>query len=333
MDISEPIQVLRGLVQDNAIQPACWRAFEEFCRRHRIEGFVFFQYRKLGYDLPPDLTTRWRHVLFEQGRQNRMKLDCLEKIKKEIVVPWILLKGPHVALQYYDGLQKRHLGDLDLLVAPSDICSAEAGLQRLGLRRKTPYLAGRFLTLAFLHALEFEGHQAIDLHYRLRGLPWLKIDLRRFWADSELLRLGRETYRVPSPSDTLLLYILGLHDDMGRGNWQWKSWLDVVHILRHIDSLVRWEEFFSARKDEGLEEASKCLLQAAIDIFRAADMIPFLKAYLTHHPPRSSVAPLLTKTSNALQNRLLWAKLFDAPTPLPLIWWLLSLPVRYYAHR
>lgn len=319
---------IRALLANRLPQQIEWETFLRFCARNHIEGYVYREVKRLGARLPQETEKHFQHLLFKQTHHNERLLSFLARVDGLFDFPWMLLKGPHVAVEYCGGLHRRHIADLDILVSPAHWTRAEAVLSSVGLRCESRFLLGRRWSLPFLHALEFQGDgYRVDLHRRLRVLPWLNLREREFWERSRNWSFRGRSYRVPDAEGTLLLYLLGLHDDLGRGDWKWKTWVDLMHLLKAVDRQIDWASFFRRRGEEGIGRMSFAVIGECLQLFDSIEM------EVRNHIQTGSPNFSLSDVRSPLSSRLLWARLFDAPSTIALGWWFLSLPVRYFAHR
>lgn len=328
------IQTLARLVQGQEVQPGDWSGFADFCENHQLAGYAYFRLRQSGQSVPGPIQERWNTLLFRQGLDNQRRLAFLNQLAEELPQPWMLLKGPYLAQRFYGGVQCRHLGDLDILVPPELLAPAAAVLKRHGLTCKTRFWLPQKWSMPFLHALEWSSPQhQLDLHRCLRALPWIRFNMARLWQRRQTFRLASQVYSVPGDADCLLIHLLGLHDDVGRGDWKWKAMVDLFHMLQQMDSRMDWDDFFRERSQEGLEKLSRTLLLAVLQQLQANSCFPRLAAALSSTTlPRALQDGGLSGLSLA-GLRLLWARLFDLPWPIAMGWWAISLPVRWYAHH
>lgn len=316
-------RTLTSLLHQRFCPPQDWKEFALNCERHQLAGFCFARLRQLGQAMPDEVAARWQRLLFRQGLENRQKMEFLEQLQQTLDCPWLLLKGPYLAERFYGGLQFRQLADLDLLVAAEDLEKAGRALQSLGLRLSTRSLISAGFSKHFLHALDWKGKCSVDLHFRVRALPFLRLSPEQLFQRSQLWQPSGLRLRVPDDQDHFVLLLLGIHDDIGRGDWKEKALMDLWLMLEQLEGELNWEEFFAARRREGLERLSKNLLALVLERCQGWQKFSRLGSHLRPAPP---------PPRQRWRSRLWWAQQFDRPW-LALTWWGLSLPVRWHAHR
>jgi hypothetical protein len=331
-DNAKSYELLVSIIKAEPLPHQDWLGFMEFCEAHRISGYCYFRLREMGVELPSEVQTCWNRKLFQQAVENQQKVEYLGRLQGELPVPWMLLKGPYLSKRFYGNLQSRHLGDLDLLVREEHLAQARRHLELLGLTCPTRALLPWSATLRFLHALEFRGEQSIDLHRTLRALPWVRFSMERLWTRAMTSILGGRTYVVPADSDSILLHLLGLHDDVGRGEMKLKSVVDLCLMVEEVDADFDWPEFFRERSREGLGLMSRVLLGAVLDFVGLHSKVPRLSKELAREPASLRFRFEEVESEPRWRSRIRWARLFDAPAWIALSWWLFSLPVRWYAH-
>lgn len=193
-------------------------------------------------------------------RAERMQLDAaglavrLERSLLEVAdvlaaadVPLAVLKGAATAHLDYKDPAQRQIGDVDLLVAPSDFGRARAAIEQAGWRQT--YALPRHHE-RFTHAVTFKSHgiTELDLHQRIahRALGLLV-------PTGELMQ-HRITYRIAGRElcalgDLDRLIHAGLHAAVSRGAYRRLSSVADVLMLSHklssqapevLDRAERW---------------------------------------------------------------------------------------------
>lgn len=122
-------------------------------------------------------------------------------------VPWCVLKGVPLAQRHYGDIAARHVGDIDLLVAPDRVTQADAALRSLGWRRHGLAPDAPLPPLHAWHEQHYvDGSElSIELHHRLHPNPHLvPVATRALLADVEPVDLGGVTVPVLDPVIDLL---------------------------------------------------------------------------------------------------------------------------------
>lgn len=128
-------------------------------------------------------------------------------------IPWLLWKGPALAMQAWGDASLRHFSDLDLAVLPRDRGRASDTLRALGWR------ARHGLGVAHQRVIERgsgayafergEGEPLLELHWRFASARFpevLRVDVAM--ARGVEVRVHGVECRTPRPSDALLLAAL-----------------------------------------------------------------------------------------------------------------------------
>jgi hypothetical protein len=176
--------------------------------------------------------------------------SLLDAASAKAVVP-IVFKGLGVAhdARLYASPALRPLGDLDLLVEPSDLDSAIAAAQGEGFVLSYPDPAvERFAREeGYQVALEHPRHGCLEIHHALYR------DIPRRATTSMLARTacaqvyGRRLRRL---DDTDLLYVLCVHLAKSKHLWVW-SWLMDIALLGPLLSARQWRRLVEDSLDWG----------------------------------------------------------------------------------
>ncbi|MFM2437757.1 MAG: hypothetical protein RLZ55_568 [Actinomycetota bacterium] len=148
-------------------------------------------------------------------------------------VRFLLIKGVALAQQVWGRRSARGAGDIDILVAESDLEATAAVLADLGAvpQRTDRDLRPRAKDRRMHHALTFHyADTDVDVHYRLDAIPTVfTVPFEEFYARSTDVTIGARNLRTLSPTDALLL--VACHG--GRDSWvKWGSVLDFVALWR-----------------------------------------------------------------------------------------------------
>ena len=174
---------------------------------------------------------------------NATELVLLYKLFQENGIACIPLKGSVLALQVYGNLALRHAGDIDLLVAPSQVELADRLLQISYRRimpgfRLSPAQRRRFLRLMYdFEYLHEQANLRVELHWRsLQDQPAHVMDLTRLRSRvSKVVVAGSTLPALSLPDNILYLCAHG-----GAHFWSRLSWLaDLVEMMRG-NSEIDW---------------------------------------------------------------------------------------------
>lgn len=204
----------------------------------------------------------------------------------EAGIPWLTVKGPVLAADWWGGVERRRAGDLDLAVAPGRVAEADAWLRGQGWRRTKPDFE---LTpkqwssyVKYRHELGYvSGEDAgisVELHWRLDGVTDLEACLAR---PRRVFLAGRET---PTLDDERNVRYLCRHG--ARHGWFRLFWLlDVARAFQRPD--VRWAEVLP----QGAED----------DCFRAVAQAARLVEELLGVPTPGGLLPAASKEDRVVR--------------------------------
>jgi hypothetical protein len=156
--------------------------------------------------VPTEVLAALRQVHEEAGARNALLLHDLARVQTvlaEAGVPSVALKGTALVAAYYPAIGARHVGDIDLLVAPAQLARAAAVLAVAGVHPApalpplgadaprapgSDHLAGRETWSGFL----------LELHDRAPGGGPAAEEIL---AASRLVEWHGHALRIPSPID------------------------------------------------------------------------------------------------------------------------------------
>lgn len=183
------------------------------------------------------------------------------------------LKGLTFAAQTTEDFAARVAGDIDLLVAPTDVAGATSALQRAGARLDTEYCPSpesplfpatrRSLKASLLHT----PHTDLDLHWRLDvASRCCRVPFDHLWDRSEVVDVGGQPMRTLGATDAAIFCASHGTTDA------WSSLRQLVDQVR-IDRLASERQVRVAAQGMGARvryEVSRAMVTPLID--RAADV-------------------------------------------------------------
>jgi hypothetical protein len=249
--------------------------------------------------------------------------------------PVMILKGAYLAQRYYGASDRRASEDIDLLVRPDRLSEACSIVVACGFepRFRTPF--GLAMIRRFAHHLAFVRRGiSVELHHALRVHPGFRIDYDAVWSRSVPFEAKGRTCRAPADEHNLLIQLLSMHHDLGRGVVRMRSFVDLLAMLCTLRSGFDWGGFFAERRRDGTLRLSVSLLAFCLVLFqcrsRYEELCGLLRTYSSGIPApenRQACLRFLDETRR-LGFQLWWARLCEYPLPLTLVWWLLGYPVR-----
>lgn len=236
-----------------------WPDFLRWVDRHRVAPLVYQNLRRYGGNSVPASAMSVLRSRFEsnahQSLVNATELVRLSKLFQENGIAFIPLKGSVLALQVYGNLAMRHAGDIDLLVAPSQVDLADRLLQISYRRimpgfRLSPAQRRRFLRLmhhfGYLHD---QGNLRVELHWRsIHNQPPHVMDLN--WLISRASTVAVAGSKLPAlslPDNVLYLCGHGRHHFWFRLFWL----VDLAEIMRGNPE-IDWPRLMTLASDAGM---------------------------------------------------------------------------------
>jgi hypothetical protein len=194
-------------------------------------------------------------------------------------VTYRTIKGEVFAARYWGSARYRRQGDLDLLVPREMLPQALTSLMSLGFApraRRVRMLNGRAALrpqlLRSTHALLLRrGDLAIDLHWTLRTAPAYRIDEQRLWQERQDVRVDEVTYPTLTDEYALVLLLLSLEHDIGRGGCRLKTCIDVMQLLRTTQQTMDWPTFFRQRTEENTLRIAVNVLDLVLTVLQCED--------------------------------------------------------------
>jgi len=245
-----------------------WSQFLRLVDRHRVAPVV---HRTLKPWLDRGVTLEQLRSLRDRvaanTRQALLQVAELRRLQQQLQghnLPWLVFKGPLLAMQAYGGLAARHAGDVDVLV-PVDAVGTVGDLLRtmdyvracpgfdLSPRQSKAYRR-HFTDFAFVHR---RHGLSLELHWRLfRNPHLLPLEARRLIAEGAPLRIaGLEVLNMAARD--LLIYLCAHGAKHG---WFRLFWLLDVHVLLDVLQPAEQRALLERARQLGAE---RMLLQAA----------------------------------------------------------------------
>ena len=104
-------------------------------------------------------------------------LDAIDVECRTAALPFLIVRGPAMALHCYGDIAARGYWDLDIMVAEGDLARMESLLERIGAFRLSRTVLGRNLSTRFHHAFDYERDGVrLDLHWCMSRLPGVRFD-------------------------------------------------------------------------------------------------------------------------------------------------------------
>lgn len=112
-----------------------WARFSELATAHRVQPLAYQALKAGAATVPPDVMSRLQAEAQRCWIHSTMLAQELARISRLLGgegIPLAAMKGPALAAQVYESVTARTMGDLDILVRPSDFARARALLEAGG---------------------------------------------------------------------------------------------------------------------------------------------------------------------------------------------------------
>lgn len=124
-----------GIVETQVID---WESFPRIAKEQGVASFVYDGARRTGISIPDEIGQQWKNHITASMFQNERLLsaqDAVIRSFEQAHIPVAVLKGSSIA-RYYSQPELRALGDIDILVKKTDICTARELLLQNGYKEE-----------------------------------------------------------------------------------------------------------------------------------------------------------------------------------------------------
>jgi hypothetical protein len=244
-----------------------WPAFLALVERHRLVALV---YRSLKGC--PEVEVQWLQTLRARVEANTflslLQVRELARIGPRLEqqgIPFLVFKGPVLAVQAYGDVALRHAGDLDLVVSPAAVSVVDRLLRELGYVQTYPdfdltpkqwrVFRNRMADVAYGHS---EHGLKLELHWCFFSNPWFfPLDSAQVLAGSKPLLVAGVS--VAAMNSVNLLLLLCAHG--AKHGWFRLFWLLDVHVLLSGLSSRECVDLLQRARREGVD---RMLLQGVL---------------------------------------------------------------------
>ena len=319
--------------------------FKNFADDNRLSGTLYAAINGPEYKdiFPEHLIAHFKSAYMNQWVINQLLIKATERLSelfRSAGVDIISLKGPVLAQRFYGDVAQRAVGDIDILIKNEDLNDSIWLLKENGFGLASRILFSKKSTSYFTHHFEYlkkdtklELHWALDTHFSFN------IDYNRIWREKEEFAFDNRRFFVLSGEYEIVLQILSIFKDIQLGTIAMKSFVDIYMILKATNKSVKWEEFFLARREEGIYAISINILDLVLSLFNCGDEFMELSRYMEKNGDDIKFKDLakqlqLLKHSKIAVKKRLWAlSLYDAGLAGSVFWWGASLPFRLMVYK
>jgi hypothetical protein len=235
-----------------------WDAFLSLARKHRVAVLLGTLLRE-SRQVPPHI----RRALHEAAARNQQRCLLLVSELGRVIagmekggVELMTFKGPVLSWKAHRDVAWRQAGDLDLLVPPDRVDTADRLLSELGYQMAVP---GRPLSAVQAsryrarcpHYVYFNSQQqsTIELHWRLMFNPaLLPLGFEELYGRREIVSLGN--FALPTFCEADSFLHLCVHG--AQHAWAFLSWVYDVAALQSSGTLD-WAPIISTARRFGVE--------------------------------------------------------------------------------
>jgi hypothetical protein len=236
-----------------------WPLLLSIALSHRVFTFLFGNLARFFQDsIPADISGEWKRIFLEISARNlflsHQLLNLLDLFSKNSIEA-IPFKGPVLSEYLFGDINRRIYGDLDILIAKSDLDTAVRLLRNEGFQFDIDLGLDQYLKLARqgAHAAMIMKKKPcmVELHWELTGRCFSRdVELRDLRTRAREIRfMGRQVLTL-SPED--LLVHLCIHGN--RHYWRQLDSISCVAGLISLEKGLVWElaldiaERFGARR-------------------------------------------------------------------------------------
>jgi len=198
----------------------------------------------------------------------------------------LFLKGLYLGHRFYGDANRRHQGDVDVLVRSRQLEAALAPLARLGYDVNTNLDDGKPVAVRLReirgrvpakapHALTVRrGATKLDLHWCLNSRSSGRVSEESLWTARRRFQLSGHEFETLSDEDTLAFLLVSLCEDLRRGACRAKHFLDLYLMLRALDSQINWERFCDRQREQGVLKVCINVLAVFLALWGCAAEFP-----------------------------------------------------------
>lgn len=319
--------------------------FRDFTDRQGLSGGLYSaleESRSSGL-LPEELVQHYKSTYMRQWITNEKllrEMTVLSDLFKEHGAEVIFLKGPIFAQRFYGDIDRRAMGDIDILIRKEDLIFFDELLIKNAFRRISVALFNKKLASRYVHHFEYrKGDIDLELHWALANHFSFDLDYAKIWREKQRYPFKDRVFHILPDEYELVLQILSIFKDIGLGTIKYRSLLDCYIALKASYDTIDWSDFFERRRREGILAISLNVLDIALDLFDADGDFVALSRYMNKNSESikcrdmESKLKLLNDSGGALNGKRWAFGLYQAPLVKSFCWWSASLPFRVAMHR
>ncbi len=213
--------------------------------------------------IPANALSKWKNAFYAYMLKNEQLLyeqSCIVEHFEKQGLPCVVLKGSGIAREYPDPAL-RVLGDIDLLVAPTQVDEAVEILQELSFTKKAD---------GDLHVALYKGAIIVELHKQPVALGFNESEkilqkINDFFAD--ILEKRQWINGVPYPTEEHQAAVLLLHalEHFLKGELGLRQLCDWAVFVKNRCTPILWEGLFPELESFGILTFTKVLTKGCVN--------------------------------------------------------------------
>lgn len=247
---------------------AAWQAVVRESVRHRVAALLYRRLRDAAVSVPAPMLEQLEIAYLLGVAQTgavRRQLPPVVDALGAAGVRVIVLKGLYLGEHVYGDAALRPLADLDVMVPPHAVATAERVLATLGYARTVPAHGDPdYETHHHVRPFVAPARLRVDLHRHVTdgaGAP--RIDVERLWERATPTRVAGVDVLTLSPEDLILH--LSIHAAYNhRFAVPLCSVCDVAASVEQLSGRLDWDLLAASARAAGAEPLVRCVLRLAV---------------------------------------------------------------------
>jgi hypothetical protein len=249
-----------------------WDLFLRLAMHHKIAPLIAHASASLQAPFPDHVASKLRARSAEntvEAFRSIVELERLQGLLKGAGIRAVALKGVPLSVAAFGNLALRDVGDIDLLIDPSDAERADFILRQAGLKRQepaavlTPQRQSFYICFHkdYTYSAETRGFE-IDLHWRLLRDRHASANIVGSIYESALPMLTIGAIEIPVLNLEQCVVYLAVHGAM-EGWARWKSLVDIAALWTKATPAQRTSALALANQSGSASFLSAALILAA----------------------------------------------------------------------
>lgn len=259
-DVDAPVGIAIGANE--------WPAVCDVACRGGLAGLLFDAVNRMNMSIPKPCADQLGEQAMRVAAANlhrRARLRDIAAAFRSDGLDLMAFKGMALLAQVYRRAELRPMGDIDLMIRPSQVADACQTLERLGCRTGPSLLRDDFFP-RFYYEREYQTPSPhpikLDIHARPLRPEWYRRHLPddALWHNCQSIDIDGAAIHVPSP-DVGLIHLLAHTALHGCGRLLWL--MDIALFTRSVSGQIDWSRFLDRVKSWRLTGAVRAGLQSA----------------------------------------------------------------------